>query len=41
MTEVLATGLEELRGAVRGAVITRDDPAYDAARVLFLSIIHI
>jgi FAD/FMN-containing dehydrogenase len=39
MTEVLATGLEELRGAVRGAVITRDDPAYDAARVLFNAMI--
>jgi FAD/FMN-containing dehydrogenase len=39
MTETLATGLDELRGAVRGAVIGRDDPDYDAARVLYNAMI--
>lgn len=39
MTEVLATGLEELRAAVRGAVIGRDDPEYDASRALYNAMI--
>src|SRR5262245_3809422 len=39
MTETLTTGLDELRGAVRGAVIGRDDPDYDAARVLYNAMI--
>ena len=39
MTEVLATGLDELRGSVRGAVIDRDAPDYDAARALYNAMI--
>jgi FAD/FMN-containing dehydrogenase len=39
MTEVLATGLDELRAVVRGGVIGRDDLEYDAARVLFNAMI--
>src|SRR3954452_3961590 len=39
MTEVLASGLDELRMAVRGAVTGRDDPGYDEARVLFNAMI--
>ena len=39
MTEVLATGLDELRAAVRGAVIDRDDPSYEAERALFNAMI--
>ena len=30
MTEVVATGLDELRGSVQGAVIDRNAPDYDA-----------
>ena len=39
MTEALATGLDELRAAVRGAVIARDDPEYDTARALYNAMI--
>src|SRR5262249_41923173 len=35
MTQMLATGMDELRAAVRGAVIDRDSPDYDAARALY------
>jgi FAD binding domain-containing protein/berberine-like enzyme len=39
MTEVLASGLDELRAAVRGAVIARDDPDYDSSRALYNAMI--
>jgi FAD/FMN-containing dehydrogenase len=39
MTEVLATGLDELRAAVRGAVIGRDDPTYGTACAIFNAMI--
>jgi FAD/FMN-containing dehydrogenase len=39
MTEVLVTGLDDFRGAVRGGVIARDDPSYDEARTLFNAMI--
>ena len=39
MTEVVASGLEELRTAISGAVIGRDDPEYDAARALYNAMI--
>jgi FAD/FMN-containing dehydrogenase len=39
MTEVLATGVDELRAAVRGAVTGRDDSDYDVARALYNAMI--
>ena len=39
MTEVLTTGVDELRAAVRGAVTGRDDSEYDEARTLYNAMI--
>lgn len=39
MTDVMTTGVEELRGAMRGAVLGRDDTGYDEARKLYNAMI--
>ena len=39
MTQVLATGVDELRTGVRGAVTGRDDPDYDEARTVYNAMI--
>lgn len=36
---VTAEAIEQLRGAVRGTVVTPDDPGYDAARVVYNAMI--
>jgi hypothetical protein len=36
---VTAEAMEQLRGAVRGTVVTPDDPGYDAARVVYNAMI--
>ena len=39
MTDVMTTGVEELRAAVRGSVIGREDAGYDEARQLYNAMI--
>jgi FAD/FMN-containing dehydrogenase len=39
MTDVMGTGVEELRGAMRGDVIGRDGAGYDEARKLYNAMI--
>ncbi len=39
MTDVMTTGVEELRAAIRGDVIGRDDAGYDEARKLYNAMI--
>jgi len=39
MTDVMTTGVDELRASIRGGVIGRDDPGYDESRKLYNAMI--